>query len=194
MLSVPGADMVIDATFAENIVGLPKPHNRMLILAGGEAAIVDASAATAQSWQQAVPYLNMLAQTLRLEAVAAPPPLSAAAGATVAGLYQGFKAKYVAANINITGYASTVTALHFYLFSADGRVYRAYDQLAVPGGRIAAFDFDAAARSDPMNSGRYTVDGGKLIITMGDNPLKPIVAAVPNGSTVTIDGITYQRQ
>jgi hypothetical protein len=95
---------------------------------------------------------------------------------------------------NVTGYASYQNALHFYLFSADGRVYRAYDQLQVPGGAIPRFDFDAAERRDPMNSGRYTVDNGKLVIRMRGSPPETIATAAPRGGKVTINTVTYERQ
>lgn len=194
-IGVPGAQRALTASFAENIVGLPKPHMRMLIIAGGQAAIVDASAGTAQSWQRAVPALNALAATLRVEAERAPPPLSPAAGNAVAGLYQGFKAKYMATMNNIIGSGGYYTnALHYYLFSPDGRVYCAYDKLDVPGGNPARFDFDAAERRDASNSGRYTVDGNKLIIHMGGNTAHTIVTAVPRDGMVTIDSIHYKRQ
>jgi hypothetical protein len=35
---VPGAQFALTAAFAETIVGIPKPHMRMIIVAGGEAA------------------------------------------------------------------------------------------------------------------------------------------------------------
>jgi len=190
-ISVPGADVAITASFAEARVGLQRPHNRILIVAGNDVAVVDASAGTPQSWQQAVPALNQMASTFRVEKVKAPAPLTAAAGNTVAGLYQGMKQKYMATMYNVTGSGYYQTALHFYLFSADGRVYRAYDQLNAPGGR---FDFDAAERRDPVNSGRYTVDGGKLIIKMNrDNP-ETIVADAPRDGSVTINTVSYKRQ
>jgi hypothetical protein len=44
-------------------------------------------------------------------------------------------------------------ALHYYLFSADGRVYRAYDFPPVAAANIELFDFDGAERTDRMNSG-----------------------------------------
>ena len=190
-VNIPGADLAISASFAENRVGLARPHNRMLIIAGSEAAIVDASAGTVQSWQQAIPALNRMAGTLRVETARPPTPLTAAGGHAVAGLYQGMKPKYVATMQNITGYASYQNALHFYLFSPDGHVYRAYDKLETPGNR---FDFDKAEREDPMNSGRYTVDGGKLIIKMHGTEQETIVTQAPQGGKVTINTITYTRQ
>jgi hypothetical protein len=189
-VAVAGADMAIAATFNESRVGTARPHNRMLIVKGNEAAIVDASAGTVQGWQMAVPRLNQMASTFKVEGAPAAAPLSIAAGNKVAGLYQGMKAKYVATMMNITGSASYQTALHFYVFSANGRVYRAYDKLEAPGGR---FDFDAAERRDPQNSGRYTVDGGKLIIKMrGDN--EPIATDLPKDGVLVIYQVAYKRQ
>jgi hypothetical protein len=193
-VNIPGADIAITASFAETRVGLARPHLRMLIVAGTDAAIVDASAGTLQSWQQVVPALNQMASTLRVETARAPAALTSAAGNAVAGLYMGMKPKYTATMQNVTGYASYQNALHFYLFSADGRVYRAYDQLQVPNGAISRFDFDAAERRDPMNSGRYTLDSGKLVIKMHGNPPETIATAAPSGGKVTINTVTYERQ
>ena len=97
--------------------------------------------------------------------------------------------------INVTGSGYYTNALHFYLFSADGRVYRAYDKLDVPAGDIARFDFDAASRFDPGNSGHYTVDNGKLIIQMGGNaPESAITADVPRDGLLTINTVPYKKQ
>jgi hypothetical protein len=193
-VNIPGADVAIAASFAESRVGLARPHLRMLIIAGTDAAIVDASAGTQQSWQQVTPALNQMASSMRVETVRAPAALTSAAGSAVAGLYMGMKPKYTAAMQNVVGYAQYQNALHFYLFSADGRVYRAYDQLQVPGGTISRFNFDAAERRDPMNSGRYTVDNGKLIIKMRGTPQETIATDAPRGGKVTINTITYERQ
>lgn len=189
--TLPGADLVIAASFSENRLGLARPHLRMLVVAGNEAAIVDASAGTVQSWQQAVPHLNQMAASMRIEAERAPTPLTAQAGHAVAGLYQGIKPKYMATMVNVTGSGYWQNALHYYLFSPNGRVYRAYDKLETPGGR---FDFDAAERRDAMNAGRYTVEGGKLHITMSRQEPEKIVADVPKAGTLVIDSIHYQKQ
>jgi hypothetical protein len=196
-LSVPGADTVITSTFIESRVGLPRPHNRMLIIAGNQAAIVDASAGTTQSWIRAVPALQAVISSLRVDAAPAPPDVSkgpGAAGASVAGLYMGNKAKYMASMINITGHASYQNALHFYLLSADGRVYRAYDQLNVPDGNPSEFDFDSAAQRDPDNSGRYTVTNGQLYIQLGGQRHETITAPLPIDGMLTISSIHYQRR
>ena len=102
-LEIPGAQIVVTASFAENIVGLAKPHMRMVIISGSEAAIVDASAGTMQSWQMALPALNAMAGTLRVEAARGPAPLTQDAGRSVAGLYMGMKQKYMATMVNVTG-------------------------------------------------------------------------------------------
>jgi hypothetical protein len=189
-VNVPGADYAISANFNESRVGLARPHNRMLIVKGSEAALVDASAGTVQGWQQAVPRLNQMAASFKVEGAPQAAPLSIEAGNAVAGLYRGMKPKYTATMMNVTGYGSYQTALHFYVFSANGRAYRAYDQLNAPGGK---FDFDAAERRDPGNSGRYTVDKGKLVIKMkGDN--EPIVTDVPSGGKLSIYGVGYDKQ
>jgi hypothetical protein len=162
-LAIPGADFAIGAGFAENRAGLPFPqHYRLLIVAGNQAAIVDASAGVAQSWQAAVPFIDAVLQSLRVDAAGAAAPLTIEAGRAVAGLYMGIAPK-VMSYLNAVG-TYTVSATPFYRFSADGRVDRHYNGLDVPGGNVAYFDFDAAERSDPRNSGRYMVDGGKLII------------------------------
>jgi hypothetical protein len=194
MINVPGAQVVMTATFVENIVGLPRPHMRMVIVASGRAAIVDASAGTAQGWQMAIPSLNAMAATLRVDSEPAPAPLTSAAGRAVAGLYMGMKPKYMATMYNVTGSGYYTNALHYYLFSPDGRVYRKYDALDVPGGDIGRFDFDAAERNDPGNSGRYTVGGGNLHIEMKGEQPEIIVAPAPRDGTLTINAVLYKRQ
>ena len=189
-IAVPGADFAVTASFSENRVGLARPHNRILIVKGNEAAIVDASAGTIEGWQLAMPRLNQMAASFKVEGAPQAAPLGIAAGNSVAGLYQGMKAKYTASMQNVTGYSSYQTALHYYIFSANGRVYRAYDQLNAAGGK---FDFDAAERRDPQNSGRYTVDKGKLVIRMkGDS--EPIVTNPPRDGVLTIYDVAYKKQ
>ncbi|HVY08102.1 MAG TPA: hypothetical protein VHB46_19160 [Burkholderiales bacterium] len=196
-IAIPGADAAYTAQFADSPVGLPKPHMRMLVVAGQRAAIVDASAGTVQSWQRAIPVLNQFAGTLR---VAAGPDLPSVAdgpgpaGAAIAGLYMGTKPKYVVDLNRPVGYGHHVPALHFYLFSADGRVYRAYDMLNVAGGDPARFDFEAARRSDPVNSGRYAVKGSSMTLRMGEQLSEIITVPALQGGRVTIETVIYVRQ
>jgi hypothetical protein len=148
-------------------------------------------------WQRALPAFNAMAATLN---VAGAMPQSdtgkdpGPAGKAIAGLYMGTKPKYVVDLNRPVGYGRQVTALHYYLFSADGRVYRAYDDLKVPGGDAARFDFDAAQRSDPGNSGRYTVEGDRVHILIGGQPPETIATVLPKGNSVTIQTVLYVRQ
>ena len=116
------------------------------------------------------------------------------AGAKIAGLYVGTKPKYIVDLNGPVGSGTHVPALHYYLFSADGRVYRAYDTLAVPGGDVRRFDFNAAQRADPVNSGRYTVKGNQLTIQMGDQQPETIITAAPQDNRITIETVLYVRQ
>lgn len=194
-VAIPGAELAITATFADGFPQFPKPHQRLLLIAANQLAIVDTSAGTLQSWQHAVPALTALAQSLRVEMASGPPPLTAQAGRSIAGVYMGMKAKYVASTINITGHGTYQNALHFYVFSSDGRVYRHYDQVTVPGGNADAFDFAGAQAADPPNFGHYTVDGAKLIIQIGGiDSGEQIVTAVPSNGDLLIDGVHYKKK
>jgi len=196
--AVRGAQSVLTAAFFENIVGIPRPHMRMLIVAGGYAALVDASSNNMQTWQRILPALSNLQASLRIEAEDAPPDMSAGpgpGGLEVTGLYMGTKNKYM---VNLTGGVGSgyfVPATHFYLFSPTGRVYRAYDQILAPGGDIARFDFNAAQRRDPANSGRYVLAGGKIRIQMGDGQTPEVITApAPRDGMVTINSVRYVRR
>jgi hypothetical protein len=195
---MPGAQTVLSARFVENGPGMARPHWRAVVIVGNLAALVDVSAAANESWQRVAPAVRAMLASMRVETAAAPPSVAGGpgpAGAAVAGLYMGYKAKYMP-NLNRgVGYGDSKMSLHYYLFSADGRVYRAYDQLAVPGGDPSRFDFDAAQRNDPGNSGRYTVKDGKLYIQLGpaEQP-ETITAAAPQGKQLRINDILYTRQ
>jgi len=198
LASVPGAQIVLTARFAENIVGIAKPRMRMVIVAGGAAAIVDASANNAMTWQRALPALNALAASLRVDTGAVAPAIEEGpgpAGRAVAGLYMARTVKDAVDPNRPVGFNMIrVPALHYYLFSPEGRVYRAYDELPVPGGNVSRFDFDAAQRADPVNSGRYSLKGNQLRIQMGGQPPETITTAAPEGGRVTIHSVVYVRQ
>jgi hypothetical protein len=195
--AIQGAQAVYTARFAENVVGIPRQRMRMLIVAGNSAAIVDATAVNDQVWQRAVPALNAMAATLRVEAGQAVPSIAEGpgpAGKAVAGLYMGSKPKYMVNLNRAVGQGSHVLALHYYLLSPNGRVYRAYDQIQAPGGDVSRFDFDAAQRADPVNSGRYTIKSNQLHIQFIGQPPETISVPAPQGGRVTIDTVLYIRQ
>jgi len=197
-VSVPGAQFALMASFADNPVGIARPRVRMVIVAGGAAAIVDASAIDAMTWQHALPAFNAVAASLRVDAGGMAPSMTEGlgpAGRAVAGLYMGRTPKdAVDLNRAVPWNMIRVPALHYYLFSQDGRVYRAYDNLSVPGGNISRFDFDAAQYADPVNSGRYTLKGSQLRIQMGGQSPETITTAAPRGGAVTIENVDYVRQ
>ncbi len=198
IVSVAGAQVVHTARFVENVAGIARQRMRWVIIAGGAAAIIDASASDLMTWQRALPALNVFAGSLRVETAPERPAVTAGpgpAGRLIAGLYMARTLKDAVDLTRSVGYNMTrVPALHFYLFSEDGRVYRAYDELPVPGGDPRQFDFDAAERADPVNSGRYAVRGRQLVIEFQGQPPETIVAAVPRGGRLKIGTTGYQRQ
>lgn len=200
-LRIVGADVAQFAQFAEaqSFGGLPRPRMRILIVAGGAAAVVDAQAISLQAWNAALPSFQSLIGTLRVETAAdaarsAPRP--SPASQALAGLYVGTKPKFVSAFGAGVGAGSGgfVRALHMYLFSSNGRVYRAFDDLQTPGGDISRFDFDAAEVADPVNSGRYTITGAQLTLTMGERREETIVVPMPRDGRLTIETVEYRRR
>jgi hypothetical protein len=187
------------AQFAEAVGGLPRPRMRILIVSGGAAAIVDAQAISLQAWNAALPSFQSLMATLRVDtgsSTAAGAPAPTAASRALAGLYVGEKPKFVSAIGPGFGAGSGgfVKALHMYLFSENGRVYRAYDGMQLPGGDIGRFNFDEAEAADPVNSGRYTIEGGQVILRMGERREETIVVPMPRSGRLTIGTVEYQRR
>jgi hypothetical protein len=193
--TVPGAEVVYSIHFGENVAGIVHEHVRLVIVARGAAAIVDASAGAPESWRRASPAMEAMYRTLRVEpAVASPPPQMTSvgpAGKEIAGLYMGSRTRYMADLAAGSAYGRTVAALHFYLFSAEGSVYRFYD---VPSGDLNHFDFARAAHDDPENSGRYTIDHGALALLMGGPRPQRLAVPLPRDGRLEIEGIVYLRQ
>ena len=197
-ITLPGADYVLRARFNEVIAGLPRERLRMAVVSGGAVAIVDAQANSLTSWQHVLPQLNAFASTLRVVAGAPEPDYSApvgVAGRAIAGLYMGFTRKYMTDLQRGPAYGYYANAVQYYLFSADGHVYRHYDELKVPGKDPARFDFSAAEREDPVNSGRYTIRGDSVFVRLGpaERPER-LALRVPRGNTISIGSVSYTRQ
>jgi hypothetical protein len=196
--TVHGAQLVLRARFTEIVAGQPHERMRMAIVVGNAVAIVDAQAASLTSWQRVLPPLNAFAVTLHVVA-GTPEPVysapSASAGRSVAGLYMAFTKKYAADLQRGPAYGSYVNALQYYLFSTDGRVYRAYDELKVPGNDPARFDFAGAQRADPVNSGQYMVRGDSIYMRLG-TPQQPetVVARLSTDKSIAIGSVKYARQ
>jgi hypothetical protein len=197
-ITLPGAEYVLRARFNELIAGLPRERLRMVVVSGGAVAIVDAQANSLTSWQHVLPQLNAFASTLRVVAGGPEPDYSApvgSAGRSIAGLYMGFTQKYMTDLQRGPAYGYYANAVQYYLFSADGRVYRHYDELKVPGRDPARFDFGAAEREDPVNSGRYIVKGDSIFVRLGaaERPER-FALRVPNGKSISIGAVSYTRQ
>jgi hypothetical protein len=195
---VPGASLVLTARFHENVAGLPNERMRMLVAAGNWAAIVDLTANSAYSWEKAGASLRPMLDSLRVERKAGAPSMTGGpgpGGAALAGLYLGTKSKYVVNLQRGVGYGDTKLASHYYLFSADGRVYCCYD--FPPGGDDSSwkhFNFDAAQRDDPANTGRYTVRGNQFIIQMSEAGAEAITGAIRDKNSLEIETIKYVRE
>lgn len=94
---IPGARAAFMARFVENIVGLPRPHLRVLIVAGNAAAIVDMSANSPATWQRAAPAMTAALMSMRVVAGASVPQVtgeSSPANGEQAGVYMGIKQKF----------------------------------------------------------------------------------------------------
>ena len=111
------------------------------------------------------------------------------------GLYMAMKQKYMANLLGSVGYGHYVTALHYYVFSPNGSVYCCYD--FPPGGEGAdwrRFDFAKALREDPVNTGRFAVQGDRITIqTGGQSPETTTGTILPDGH-VQINTVVYERQ
>ncbi|MEP7325002.1 MAG: hypothetical protein ABI836_03560 [Gemmatimonadota bacterium] len=192
--SIPGAEAVHSVQFIENVAGVMHQHVRTILVARGYAAIMDAQAATPESWMRSGPTLQAMYRSLRVESAAAPPSVAngpGPLGRQIAGLYMGTKPKYVVNLNRPAGYGDHRLALHYYLFSADGHVYRCYDNAP----DLQHFNFDLAAQEDPVNSGRYTVSNGQLFMLFGSGEqAEEITVPLPRGGQVTIETVLYQRQ
>jgi hypothetical protein len=194
---VPGAQAAFMARFVDNIVGLPRPHVRVLIVAGNAAAIVDMSSNSPATWQRAAPVMTAALASVRVvPGAAAPqvPTVSSPANRALAGVYMGYKQKF---QVNLWGGVGSGTftpALHFFLLSADGRVYRTFDPLKLPPNGPGGFDFATAAREDPENTGRFNVQGAQLLIQFGGPGAELIQTAVSPAGGFTASGVTYARQ
>ena len=191
--TMPGADTTIVWSFAENIAGLPRQHLRVAVLSHGAVAVVDLSANSQESWQQAWPAMSATLASMRVVAS----PVVVLANTTPAtrafsGLFVGTKPRYVVNLNRAVGSGDWVTATHFYLFSGDGRVYRGYDLPQAPGGDIRRFDFEAARAADPENSGMYAVEGDQLMLQLGSQTPERITTALAQNRLV-INTVVYVR-
>jgi hypothetical protein len=195
---IPGADTALFAQFAEpSYGGMVRPRMRVLIVAKGWAAILDARAQSPQAWSILARPLQALMATLRVETGPEAPPMTpTAASRELAGLYGAMRPKFVSVIGPGVGAGSGgfVRAMHFYLFSDDGRVYRAFDGIAVPRGDFRSFRFQEAAAADPVNSGRYSIEGRQLTLRMGERLDEETTITLRETGRLLIGTVEYLRQ
>ncbi len=187
-----GADIVLRARFQEVVGGQFRERMRIAVVVNNAVAILDTTASSMAAWQRILPQLNAFWGTVQIVRATAAPPIVApptAAGREVAGIYLGFANKYDA----IRG--QSVYAAFYLVLSADGRVFRAYDDVSVPGNDPARFDFDGAQRADPVNSGWYTIQGDSITLRFG-SPQQPevVVARLAADKALIVGRIRYERQ
>ena len=131
---VPGAQAAFLVSFFENRVGLPRPHVRLVAVAGNAAAILDLSANSPVTLQRVSPAMDAMIKSVRVVAGVAAPSMthgSTAASRAQAGIYMGYKQKF---QVNLWGGVGSGTftpAPHFYLFSPTA-ASTALDILKVP--------------------------------------------------------------
>ena len=182
--AVPGAQQALLVQFTEEYFGgTPREHVRAAILASQAVAIIDISVQDASSLQRYSDQFGRFLGSFRVVGAAAspapapaqslsqaPPPASRPAagapaqGGSVAGLYLAAKQQFQPNPFGAVGSGTWVVGTESYLFSADGRVYRARGLPQAPGGDVSRFDFGAAQRGDPANTGTYSVNGNQVII------------------------------
>src|SRR6266545_229533 len=196
-LTVSGAQAAIVARFEDNRAGTLRERLRLAVLAGTSVAIVDVTASSLASWQRYWPGIQRMLESLRVDA--APDAPNAAAGPTpggrrpgtgnVAGLYIGSVQRFAPSFGGPAGSGHWYLGTAFYLFSADGRVFRGYDLPEAPGGDIRRFDFARAQREDPENSGTYTVQRDRVIMSINGET----TVATRSGDQLEIEGTKYER-
>jgi hypothetical protein len=195
---VSGADVAFTSRFHEAIVGQPNERMRMVVVVDNRAALVDVTANSTYSWEKAGPSIRAMLDSFRVERRAASPSVASGPGPGAkefAGMYMGSKGKYVVNFNRAAGFGDIKLALHYYLFTPDGRVHCCYD--FPPGGPDhdwKGFDFDRARREDPQNTGRYTLKGDQLFIQMANTPSELIVGTIQDSERLEIETVKYARQ
>jgi hypothetical protein len=185
--SMAGADAVLSARYGD---ANGNSHLRIAIVPRGAPAIalIHLRSATPSGLQQVLPSFNKVFATMRI--ATGPPRLATGTGAdtsAVAGLYLVPRARWT-----LAGWTGST---YYYLFSADGRVYRGYGLPAAPGGDLRRFDYAMAAQLDPENAGTFEIRGSDLILRLGWQAPSTITARLPDAAgRVTIENSTLTRQ
>jgi hypothetical protein len=194
-LQVPGADDALMIAFVAQQNFYTYFHRRVAILAKGAVAIVDARARSAERLQADWPAVSAMLQSMRVGPGAAASASSSgsrpsADNVQLAGLYMAPRQMFQGNAFGAPGSGTWVASTYWYLLSEDGRVQRGYRLPQAPNGDLARFDYDAARRDAPADSGSYKADSGRVTFVMGTETL--VADRMPDGN-LRINGTVFQK-
>ena len=190
--NTPGAEKVLMAKFQQAYWGTARERLRIAILAANAVAIVDINLQNADAWQRYQTGLFGLLDSIRIAAPEPPTP-GGPVSTEVAGLFLAFKSQFQPNVLGGVGSGSWQMGTEYYLFSENGRVHRGRKLPNAPGGDLRRFNYDAAQRDDPANSGRYTVHGEQVIIRLGNSPFETITAKRLAPDVLSIYDVPFKR-
>ena len=190
--TMPGAEKVCMARFRQDYWGTARERLRVAILASGTVALVDINIRDADAWQRYQPGISAFLDSLKIGAMEPPAP-AGAKGAEVAGLWLANKSQFQPNILGGVGSGSFQMGTEFYLLSAGGRAYRGRKLPKAPGGDLQRFDYNAAQRDDPQNSGSYSVRGNQVIIRLGPPPGETVTANRMAPDVLSIYDIPFKR-
>jgi hypothetical protein len=193
----PGAEEVISGQFLENTGLTQRPRMRVAVLAHHAVALVDISANSMYSWQQAWPGMLAFLNSMKVEAPTTAPIAPSEPGVPrggIAGVFAGVTTRMMSDLTRGPGYFTREPALQYYIFSPNGRLYRTFQAPDLPGGDVTRFDYRAAAVADPDNSGTYTLDGNTITIRLGGRTPESLTGKMVGANSLLIKLITYERQ
>jgi hypothetical protein len=158
-------------------------------------AVVDARARTAQGLQANLPALNAMFNSisiLRNVGGGTTANRNAASGrlAEIAGLYVGYRLEWHGNPFGGVASGTWQPGPYFYLLSPEGRVQRGYRLPRTPNGDITLFDYDAARREAPNDSGSYELEGPHVTFIMGSDT---VVADITPEGNLLIGGSLFQK-
>lgn len=84
------------------------------------------------------------------------------------------------------------TETEFYMLSGDGRVHRGTGVPRVPNGDIRQFDYDFAMRSQPFNTGTYTLQGPQIMMRFAQASPPGVTATRGSAGDLVIYNRSYQ--
>ena len=196
-ISIPGADDAMIVSFVATQNFYTYFHTRLAVFAKGAVAIVDTRARSAERLRANLPAVSKMMESLRVVPVAAGGPATGGGTSTpppragdLAGLYLGSRLMFQPNPFGGVGSGTWVPGTYWYLLSPNGRVQRGYRLPQAPNGDIVRFDYDAARREAPADSGSFTVEGARVTFVMGGETL---VAEIAQDGNLSIGGTLFRK-